>query len=209
MHKELAKITHSTLELRGGFARNIDRRLRQYLVSANADIMCPTVIPSSKAPATARSIAWRGGVPFGVVSDQVTCAGRTIAARRMHEFGQYSDGSPFGRATRGHHHVSGDFQLAQPPVEAMRGFEESLVMRGYSDSNVQRKAAFYGFHPHLVRSIPVFHFQHYPDTGACGGNTMGWNDRHDALEGFDGTKNPETWGFADREFPEEVYERKR
>jgi len=96
----------------------------------------------------------------------------------------------------------GDFQLAHRDLwHAIRGFEESLIKRGYTDSNVQKKAALAGYRLELVRDIPVFHFCHYPDTGSCGGAFGAWNDQRASLQDFTQTTNPETWGFSDREFP--------
>ncbi|OHD23024.1 MAG: hypothetical protein A2Y38_23305 [Spirochaetes bacterium GWB1_59_5] len=126
---------------------------------------------------------------------------------RPTNFGQHADGSPLGpQDPWSLITCPGDFQLAHRNVwHAIRGFEESLVRRGYTDSNVQRKAADAGFDLGLVRDIPVFHLCHYPDTGSTGGAFGEMNDPDAALFKFAGTTNPETWGFSDREFDEEKF----
>ncbi len=99
----------------------------------------------------------------------------------------------------------GDFQTAHRDIwYAIKGFEETMIYRWYMDSNVQRKADFYGYKQVLLRDVLAFHFNHYPGTGAGGGSTPRTNDAHAAMGGFTGTTNTDTWGFADSTFAEEI-----
>ena len=97
----------------------------------------------------------------------------------------------------------GDFQLAHRDIWfRIRGFEESMIYRGFSDSNVQRKAFNAG--AKLIPSFdyPVFHIRH---TGGFGGQG-GINDGGKYVLNFDIiTNNPHNWGFIDVDFPEEIW----
>ena len=195
-------------------ARNIGlRRLHtDYMISTNGDVMCldrQSIEAGILGPHNFHCVARREthfpvlaamGVPgsFGLVA--------ALRAGGMNQFGQHQAGSPLPGDTWSLITAPGDFQLAHRDVwYGIKGFEESLVMRGYSDSNVQKKAAIYGFGLHLVRDIPVFHFGHYPDTGASGGTTnAGWNDMNTSLMHFAATTNPDTWGFSERQFTEVI-----
>ncbi len=215
MHAELTNGNPDVQNCVEVLARNIGlRRLKSdYLVSTNGDIMCldrASIEQGIIDEQTFHCVA-RRETPFDEVYEfsAVRDLGdytQEILWERIDEFPQHGSGSPLGPSDPWSLITCpGDFQLAHRDLwHTIRGFEESLVMRGYSDSNVQRKADFYGFKLALVRDIPVFHFQHYPDTGASGGNTMGWNDRAAALDNFQGTANPTSWGFARHEFEEEV-----
>lgn len=118
---------------------------------------------------------------------------------------QHASGSPLGpRDPWSLITCPGDFQLAHRNVwYGIKGFEEAMMYKGYADSNVQRKADFYGFKLKLVREIKVLHFSHYPGSGSTGGNSARWNS-DSYLFDFQGTSNPDTWGFSDIEFEEEV-----
>jgi hypothetical protein len=100
----------------------------------------------------------------------------------------------------------GDFQVAHRDIwYTIKGFEESMIYRWYMDTNVQRKADFYGYKQKLLRELIALHFIHYPGTVVGGGREgTRLNDPHAAMENFIGTTNRDTWGFADREFPEEI-----
>ena len=213
MHDELTNRSPDVQNCVEVLARNVGiRRLNtDYIVSANCDIMCldRKSIEDGIIDRQTFHVVARRETPFPQVCSFGEPGTEQLLAEmraRTNHYGQHLDGSPLGASDPWSLITCpGDFQLAHHDVwEVVKGFEERLVMRGYSDSNVQRKAAFYGFDLRLVRNIPVFHFGHYPDTGACGGNTLGWNDRAAALENFHGTTNPMTWGFIDREFKEEV-----
>lgn len=97
----------------------------------------------------------------------------------------------------------GDFQMAHKSVwYKIRGFEESMVYRGFSDSNVQRKAANAGFKLIASFDYPVFHIRHQGGFGGSGGI----NDGHRYVINFtEITNNPDTWGFSQVNFEKEVW----
>lgn len=89
----------------------------------------------------------------------------------------------------------GDFQLASREVwESIKGFEESLINRFFSDTNVQKKATIYGHNLIALYDIPVFHIAHK------GGKSERINSVLYAVLNFDKTTNPETWGFSNYNF---------
>lgn len=194
-------------------ARNIGiRRLNtDYIISTNSDIMCTTrqnILDGIKDNRTFHTIA-RSNVEFAQVSSiQYTPGSDEIAQWALTHFkgfGQYGSGSPLGPRDRWSLiSCPGDFQLAHRDVwYGIKGFEESLVYRGYTDSNVQRKADFYGFKQALVRDIVALHFNHYPGSGSTGGNSAKWNTE-DCLFDFNGTGNSDFWGFSIINFEEEI-----
>lgn len=92
----------------------------------------------------------------------------------------------------------GDFQIAHRDVwYGIKGFEESMVGRGYGDSNVHKKATLYGFNIDILQEMHLFHIGH--DGGISGGGTKNedFNDVHFSLLDFSGTTNPDTWGLSD------------
>jgi hypothetical protein len=97
----------------------------------------------------------------------------------------------------------GDFQLAHRDIwYKIKGYEEHMIYRGYTDSNVQCKAEVAGFNLIGINDLPVFHFAHDLDTGASGGGVGKWNDM-EVYEGYV-TKNKDTWGFSEIDFQEEI-----
>ncbi len=193
-------------------ARNIGlRRLTsEYRISTNGDVMAldrESVLSGIQDARTFHCIA-RRETPFPKI--RTSAPGSEDLRRHLraeiNQYPQHPDGSPVAGDRWSLITCPGDFQLAHRDVwNGIRGYEEELVMRGYTDSNVQRKAEFYGYSLALVRAIPAFHFQHYPGTGGTGGTTNPrWNDADKSLWKFKGTTNPETWGFADQVFKEEV-----
>lgn len=191
-------------------ARNIGirRLMTDYIVSTNHDLMClarETIEQGIINESTFHCIA-RRETKFPLLQEMKYMGAWQFLMEYGHTFGQHGDGSPLGPSDLWSLITCpGDFQIAHRNLwHKIKGFEESLIFRGYSDSNVQRKAEFYGFDLKLVRSIPVFHFEHYPDTGSCGGAFGAWNDRAPALEEFAGTTNSEMWGMADVDFEEEI-----
>ena len=93
---------------------------------------------------------------------------------------------------------NGDFQIAHRDIwYGIRGFEESLIGRGYADGNVQKKALTSGWKIAGRWDVPVFHIGHDGGSSGGGGGTGGWNDVNFAMRDFDTTTNPETWGFSD------------
>lgn len=196
-------------------ARNIGiRRLNtDYIVSTNSDIMCVSknnILSGVVDNRTFHTIA-RTDVDFSEVTDTNLMPGSPELFDYMEKnrtmWGQNGDGSPLGERDRWSLITCpGDFQLAHRDVwYGIKGFDENLVYRGYTDSNVQRKADFYGFGQSLVRSVMAFHFRHYPGSGSTGGNTAGWNNEDEALFQYTGTRNTDSWGFSDVDFEGEVW----
>ncbi len=97
----------------------------------------------------------------------------------------------------------GDFQMAHKSLwHKIRGFEESMVRRGFGDSNVQRKAANAGANLVVSFDYPVFHINHLGGFGNAGGI----NDANYYVRDFDRiTDNNEDWGFINYKFHEEVW----
>lgn len=93
---------------------------------------------------------------------------------------------------------NGDFQIAPRDIwYDIRGFEESLIGRGYADGNVQKKAMMKGWKIAGRWDVPVFHIGHDGGSRGGGGGYGGWNDVVFALKDFQNMTNPETWGFSD------------
>lgn len=91
----------------------------------------------------------------------------------------------------------GDFQLAHRNIwYKIRGFEESLIHRGYADSNIMKKASKF-FKIDRI-DLSVFHLDHPMNSSY----SYQLNDKTACVIQFDETTNPETWGFSDIEIPE-------
>ncbi len=91
----------------------------------------------------------------------------------------------------------GDFQYAHRDIwYNIKGFEESLIGRGFSDSNVQKKASLHRYSLKVVRDIPIYHITH---RGGFGGTGI-INNVDLALKNFTETTNKDTWGFSDQYF---------
>lgn len=191
-------------------ARNIGiRRLSTaYIIVTNSDVMCVSrdnindgIIGTDTFHTIARSETEFSKVtPYAPGSQELFQYANTLPVQ------QHAAGSPLG--TKDPWSLitcPGDFQMAHRDLwSVIKGFDENLLYRGYTDSNVQRKAAYYNFNLALVRSIKALHFQHYPQTGTSGGTTARWNDPDIALFNYQGTKNSDTWGFSNIQFDEEV-----
>lgn len=98
----------------------------------------------------------------------------------------------------------GDFQIAHRDTwEKIRGFEESMIYRGGTDTNVQLKASNQNFKVELLMpdQLEIFHLGHlaYGEDGG-GKETVKRNGGY----GPSFTSNPETWGFSELNFEEEV-----
>lgn len=194
-------------------ARNIGiRRLStDYIISTNHDIVCldrDSITSRLKDPTVFHCVARR---EVGLLETKDLLAlgfarAQAFLKETAPQWKQHGDGSPLGPSDKWSLITSpGDFQIAHTGLwGGIRGFEESLLFRGYADSNVQRKADFYGFDLRLTRDIPVFHFEHYPDTGSCGGGVGPVNDRGAALENFNGSTNPPNWGFGGVDLETEI-----
>lgn len=94
----------------------------------------------------------------------------------------------------------GDFQLGHRDVwyhPQVRGYEESMILRNYADSNLHKKVEVHANIPvEVAYDVHIFHQSHHQPTGAA------WNDPHPFLEGFCGTTNTEDWGFVYEQFEE-------
>ena len=87
----------------------------------------------------------------------------------------------------------GDFQFANKLIwEKIRGFEESMVDRGWADTHVQMKAELGGYPIRAIYDLPVFHILHDYKKGNKINNT-------DIFKSKD-TTNPDTWGFSNYNF---------
>lgn len=88
----------------------------------------------------------------------------------------------------------GDFQIAPRRLwEVIRGFEERLIYRMFSDTGVQAKAIAAGFEVQADRDLPVFHIAH----GVGGGGRGKRNRRWRMVPPLRITANPTQWGFGD------------
>jgi hypothetical protein len=212
--KELTKQYNCTQKCVEVLARNIGiRRLRtDYKLSVNADIISLS----------------RNSITDKIIDDRIF---HVVARREMnfyhaigceftpgseeffnamydkHQlFNQHGDGSPLPNDPWSLITCCGDFQLAHSNVwNAIKGYEESLVLPGYTDSNIQKKAVLNGFNIALVRDIPVFHCIHYPNTGSSGGiGDVPQNDMNVSLIDFKETTNSDSWGFASINFKEDI-----
>lgn len=98
----------------------------------------------------------------------------------------------------------GDFQLASRKLwYEIKGFEESLIYRGFADTNVQKKAKLAGKNLEVRYELPLFHIEH---GGSFGGTSKGVNNVGKAIKNFTTTSNMDTWGFS--EYPFKIVERK-
>lgn len=186
-------------------ARNIGiRRLStDYIISTNSDIMIvnrENILSNIQGEHVFHTIA-RRNIDFSEVIDYPSPPGQYNFLKGQ----QHGSGSPLGERDKWSLIACpGDFQLAHRNIwHTIKGFDEDLIYRGYTDSNVQRKADYYGFRQALIYAIKVFHFSHYPGSGSTGGNTVKWNDP-DCLFDYKGTMNSENWGYADIDFLEEI-----
>jgi hypothetical protein len=193
-------------------ARNIGiRRLTtDYIISTNSDVMTTSrmnIESDIKDQDTFYTVA-RTEVHFSDVTgyEPASYELSNFMESNKGRWPQPGDGSPLGPADRWSLvNCPGDFQVAHRDVwHSIKGFDEDLIYRSSTDSNVQRKADMYGYKLKLVRNIMACHFRHYPDTGATGGTSNKWNDMNKAIFEYEGTKNPDTWGFSDLDLNIEV-----
>lgn len=184
-------------------ARNIGlRRLTsKFLVSTNIDVICPsrTILDKQIQPDSGFITTAKRGISLyilrelGTPSDILSVREKLVVLEP-----HYTQQPPI--AIRGDDKYSlvsspGDFQIAHRDVwYTIRGFEERLYKRGYTDTNIQQKAAKAGIKISVDKLLPVWHIGH---EGGWGG-TGGVNDMGLSLN-MDGTTNLETWGFSDIE----------
>lgn len=87
----------------------------------------------------------------------------------------------------------GDWQVAHRDLwYDIRGFEERLYKRGCADTNVQRKAAYWGYNIKVDWTVPVWHINHGGGMGGKGG----MNDPYLSVWMTE-TTNKDSWGLAD------------
>lgn len=95
----------------------------------------------------------------------------------------------------------GDFQIAHRDIwYAIKGFEETLLGRGYSDSNLHKKAVMCGYEIAISWGFHVFHIGHDGGIAGGGGGTGDWNNPHFSLLDFNEITNTDSWGVADEDF---------
>jgi hypothetical protein len=98
----------------------------------------------------------------------------------------------------------GDFQIAHKNVwHTIRGFEESMIYRGGTDSNVQLKSKSYNFNLKLLMpwELEIYHIGHLAFGEDGGGKET---VKRNSGFGPSRTSNKETWGFSHLTFKEEI-----
>ena len=109
----------------------------------------------------------------------------------------------------------GDFQLAHKNVWfKIRGYEEPMLYACFVDTNVQKKAALYGFNLIPIYDIPLYHMSH-KGMGNEGGSpskqyyndAMYWVEYFNAYKKYDHkmySRNADTWGYSNVEIEYET-----
>jgi hypothetical protein len=93
----------------------------------------------------------------------------------------------------------GDYQMAHRDVwKGIKGFEESMIYRGYADSNLMRKGQIYFRNEKIY--VPIFHLNHTSNSMAV----PQMNNQQEYGHLFQETKNSNTWGFSSYDFKTEV-----
>tara|TARA_Y100001963_G_scaffold131669_1_gene189330 strand:+ start:4459 stop:5388 length:930 start_codon:yes stop_codon:yes gene_type:complete len=96
----------------------------------------------------------------------------------------------------------GDFQIAHKDVwNTIRGFEESMIYRGATDTNVQLKAQGHGYKLSLITDLDVIHLGHTAYAPQGGGKD---NLKRNSGFGPNKTNNPDNWGFSDLDLEMEI-----
>jgi predicted O-methyltransferase YrrM len=174
--------------------RNIGiRRLTtDFILSTNIDVICPTrEYFSTLTDEDTFYIGARRNIPLEEVKSQEELM---LEAER---WGQVGDSGAFPGDIWSKVNCCGDFQYAHKSVwYGIKGFEESLIGRGFSDSNIQKKADLAGYKLEVRREVPFFHINH---GGGFGGSGV-INDADKSLRYFTQTENKDTWGFSDQDF---------
>lgn len=94
----------------------------------------------------------------------------------------------------------GDYQIAHRNVwNEIKGFEESMTLRCFADSNLMKKAEEHGFKINVL-DLDIFHLDHQVNVSS--GYAL--NNKTYYINDFTKTKNPDTWGFYDNVFEEEI-----
>jgi len=91
----------------------------------------------------------------------------------------------------------GDFQIAHKDIwNKVKGFEESLVYRFGSDTQIQMKAELSGTPVRGLFDLPIFHIDHGYDKILDSKFNRETEEKH--------SENKETWGFAKEKFKTEI-----
>ncbi len=182
-------------------ARNIGlRRLStEYLVSTNIDVICPprhVLEPKLPMPTTFITTAKRNislydlrdiGLPTNIL-DVMTKLQALEDDYGQQPAIQIREDDFFSVVSS-----PGDFQIAHRDLwYRIRGFEERLYKKGYTDTNIQKKASMFGFEIAVNREIPIWHIGHEGGWGGSGGI----NDMDLALT-MKETTNTLEWGHAE------------
>ena len=108
----------------------------------------------------------------------------------------------------------GDFQLASKNLwYKIRGYEEMMLYACFVDTNVQKKAALYGFNLVPIYDVPLYHMSHkgMGNDGSSPSKQF-YNDAWDWVETFGEyehyghkmfSRNADTWGFSNIEIEHE------
>lgn len=97
----------------------------------------------------------------------------------------------------------GDFQIAHKDIwNLVKGFEEKMLYRCFSDSNIQKKVILNRLKVEALYTPPLFHIWHDQkdlDVSICKINDpMKW------VEFFSKSENAENWGLSDRDIEVEI-----
>ena len=100
----------------------------------------------------------------------------------------------------------GDYQIAPRHIwDTIKGFEEELMYPMFADSNVHKKAIFYGYKIKALFDLEFYHIDHGKGgAGFLDGINKKANDYHRAITYQQETTNPDTWGFSDIEIEYEI-----
>jgi hypothetical protein len=189
------------------FARNIGiRRAKQdFIVSTNQDIIADK--PCIELDKNTMYVAPRRNVPINAVNRLVTSE---IILTHLRRFKLAFELRPDSIDSAGNPtHDSGDiwslvvgcgdYQIAHRNLwEKIRGFEEAMIFRTYADSNLMKKASVIGSISKL--DLDVFHLDHPVNSS----NAFKNNDRIHYVNNFTSTINPESWGFINNKYKEEI-----
>lgn len=194
-------------------ARNIGIRRAKgdWIVSSNIDVIPTTFNTDSMNPQTMYTVA-KLNVPESVhlihllqfsPQDKMKVLIQNKNQFEKMEFIQKYDPADIYSIVIG----CGDFQAAHKDVwNSIRGFEEALVYRCFSDSNVQAKTANLSGHSVGLLDLDWFHLEHKnnPYFWAKDGSTKR-NNKDEAFNKYLKTHNTDTWGFSDVSFREEIH----
>jgi len=191
-------------------ARNVGLRrcTGDILVSTNIDILCPhrqiidQFILDSKTFYTIprRNFHLQDIMRFQKISDIIDFL--LVNKDKMHQEPIWNREIASGLTNDNYSLINccGDFQIAHKDIwYTIKGFEESMYYRNYDDTNVQIKASKSGYMLKTIPEFPVFHVMHPDRMG-----TALANDWEIYGNKFEKTTNPDTWGYTEMKFREEI-----